>query len=84
MPAQPAGTQSSCPTGWEANQHIEPETGRMVTTCLWYSDIELDFWNAQVSQPLKRKTKIAAEEILLFYFHLSKKKRLDFSCESSA
>ena len=35
-------------------------------------------------QPLKRQTKIAADDILIFYFHLSKKIRLDFSCESSA
>ena len=34
--------------------------------------------------PLKRQTKIAADDILVFYFYLSKKIRLDFSCESSA
>ena len=28
--------------------------------------------------------KIAADDILIFYFYLSKKIRLDFSCESSA
>ena len=33
---------------------------------------------------LKRQTKIAADDILIFYFHLSKKIRLDFSFESSA
>ena len=32
----------------------------------------------------KAPTKIAAGDILIFYFHLSKKMRLDFSCESSA
>ena len=32
---------------------------------------------------LKRQTKIAAEDILIFYFYLTKKMRLDFSCESS-
>ena len=32
---------------------------------------------------LKRQTKIAADDILIFYFYLSKKIRLDFSCESS-
>ena len=36
------------------------------------------------NQPLKRQTKIAAEDILMFYLYLSKKIRLDFSCESSA
>ena len=33
---------------------------------------------------LKRQTKIAADDILLFYFYLPKKIRLGFSCESSA
>ena len=33
---------------------------------------------------LKHQTKIAADDILIFYFYLSKKIRLDFSCESSA
>ena len=37
-------------------------------------------WNIS---PLKRQTKIA-DDILIFYFYLSKKIRLDFSCESSA
>ena len=32
---------------------------------------------------LKRQTKIAADGILIFYIYLSKKIRLDFSCESS-
>ena len=35
-------------------------------------------------KPLKRQAKIAADDILIFYFYLSKKIRLDFSCESSA
>ena len=34
--------------------------------------------------PLKRQTKIAAGDILIFYFYLLKKIRLDVSCESSA
>ena len=33
---------------------------------------------------LKRETKTAADDILIFYSYLSKKIRLDFSCESSA
>ena len=33
---------------------------------------------------LKRKTKIAADNIFIFYFYLSRKIRLDFPCESSA
>ena len=33
---------------------------------------------------LKRQTKIAADDILIFYFYLSKKIRLDVSSESSA
>ena len=32
---------------------------------------------------LKHHTKIAADNILIFYFYLLKKIRLDFSCESS-
>ena len=32
----------------------------------------------------KRQTKIAADDILIFYFNLSKKIRLDVSSESSA
>ena len=39
---------------------------------------------SDVCEPLKRQTKIAAGNILIFYFYLSKKIRLDFSCESSA
>ena len=35
-------------------------------------------------QPLKRQTKIAADDTLLFYFYLSKEIKLDISCESSA
>ena len=33
-------------------------------------------------QPFKCQTKIAADGILIFYFYLSKKIRLDVSCES--
>ena len=33
---------------------------------------------------IKHQTKIAIDDILIFYFYLSKKIRLDFSCESSA
>ena len=36
------------------------------------------------TEPLKRQTKIAADDILIFNFYLSKEIRLDFSCESSA
>ena len=35
-------------------------------------------------KPLKRQTKIAADDILIFYFYLSKKIRLDVSSDSSA
>ena len=35
-------------------------------------------------ETLKRQRKIAADDILIFYFYLSKKIRLDFSRESSA
>ena len=38
----------------------------------------------EFDQPLKRQTKIAADGILIFYFYLSKKIRLDVSSESSA
>ena len=34
--------------------------------------------------PLRRQTKIAAGDMLIFLFYLSMKIRLDFSCESSA
>ena len=37
-----------------------------------------------MSEPLKRQTKMAADDILIFYFYLSKKIRLDVSSESSA
>ena len=33
--------------------------------------------------PLKRQTIIAAADILIFYFYLSKKTRTEFTCESS-
>ena len=35
--------------------------------------------NLDLSQLLKRQIKIAADDILIFYFYLSKKLRLDFS-----
>ena len=35
-------------------------------------------------KPLKRQTKIAADDILFFYFYLPEEIRLDVSCESSA
>ena len=35
-------------------------------------------------EPLKRQIKIAADDILILYFYLLKKIRLDFSCEFSA
>ena len=38
----------------------------------------------QGSKSLKCQTKIAADDILDFYFYLLKKIRLDCSCESSA
>ena len=34
--------------------------------------------------PLKRQTKIAADDTLFVYFYLSKKIRLDVSCDTSA
>ena len=54
--------------------------------CSWYFTIcsGWKIWIANNYWPLKRQTKIAADNILIFYFHLSKKIRLDFSCESSA
>ena len=36
------------------------------------------------NKPVKHETKIAADDILVFYFHLSKKIKLDVSRESSA
>ena len=36
-----------------------------------------------IPYPLQCQTKIATEDILIFYFYLLKKMRLDFSCESS-
>ena len=35
-------------------------------------------------QPLKHQTNIAADDVLILYFYLSKKIRLDVSSESSA
>ena len=42
------------------------------------------FAQMNIVLPLKGQTKIAADDILIFYFYLSKKIRLDFSCDSSA
>ena len=45
------------------------------------------YWVSKLSeifQPLKPQTKIAADDILIFYFYLSKKIRLDVSSESAA
>ena len=36
------------------------------------------------AEPLKRQTKIAADDLLIFYFYLPKKIRLDVSSEFSA
>ena len=36
-----------------------------------------------IVKPIRHQTKIAADDILIFYFYLSKKIRLDFSCEDS-
>ena len=49
------------------------ENCRKVTQC-----------NYELVNPEKRQTKIAADDILIFYFYLSKKIRLDLSSESSA
>ena len=40
--------------------------------------------NSTISSLLKRQTKIAADDILMVYFYLSKKIRLNISCDSSA
>ena len=41
-------------------------------------------WLTSGFNPLERQTKIAADDILIFSFYLSKKIRLKFLCESSA
>ena len=40
--------------------------------------------NYELVNQEKRQTKIAADDLLIFYFYLSKKIRLDVSSESSA
>ena len=57
------------------------------SACLMNSDaanIQSNLPEASKRITKKRQTKIAADNILIFYFYLSKKIRLDFSCESSA
>ena len=44
----------------------------------------IEIFHVHVQLTLKRQTKIAADDILIFYFYPLKKIRLDFSCESSA
>ena len=41
-------------------------------------------YSAMKELTLKAQNKNAADDTLIFHFHLSKKIRLDFSCESSA
>ena len=43
---------------------------------------KLMFFRCVDTYPLKRQTNIAGDDILIFYFYLSKKIRLDFSCEA--
>ena len=50
----------------------------VLASYMQYSSIRLHMTLRQ------RQTKIAADDILIFYFYLSKKIRLDVSCESSA
>ena len=40
--------------------------------------------DTQLTLTLKCQTKIVANDILIFYFYLSKKIRLDFSCDISS
>ena len=40
--------------------------------------------NSKIIFLISHQKQSAAEDILIFYFYLSKKIRLDFSCESSA
>ena len=46
------------------------------SACVWVSNLAY--------LTLKAPSKIAADDILIFYFYLSKEIRLDFSCESYA
>ena len=66
--------------------------------CIWYMWIREDtlfvvqmemrgihvYGTDACIEPFKRQIKIAADDILIFYFYISKEIRLDFSCESSA
>ena len=56
-------------------------TGRLHTEV---SGVEVGLREHKIMLTLKVQTKIAADNIFIFYFYLSKKIRLDFSCESSA
>ena len=52
---------------------------------LLYERPDLSCLNSISINPSKKcQTKIAADNYLILYFYLSKKIRLDFSCESSA
>ena len=44
---------------------------------------KLTFWTVMLRLPGINPQKFAADDILIFYFYLSKKIRLDFSCEDS-
>ena len=56
----------------------------MALGCIWKALIVFHDTFSRYLKPLKCQTKIAADNILILYFYLSKKIRLDFSCESSA
>ena len=56
------------PFGWESKVKIGRVAPHKVSIC---------------PKPSKRQTKLAADDILIYYFSLSKKIRLDFSSEST-
>ena len=58
------------------------DQGSCVSMKKWGKNLIHSSYNR--TEPLKLQTKNAADDILIFYFYLSKKIRLDFSCESSA
>ena len=59
-----------------------PNAGKFIETHLYSTSTCLK--QAGFDYTLKVPNKIAADDILISYFYLLKKIRLDFSCESSA
>ena len=71
-------------TGSKRKKRALAETLVEAAEVTYYKLPRLDLCCLQIQLTLKAPNKIAADDILIFYFYLCKKIKLDFSYESSA